>query len=272
MTDANPQVGPPPPPKMFTGPQGMTVIIVLIIAAVGWILYAYEFQKSPATQEENDTNSAAMEESSEYVPIEKNYIGEEIALPSPQSLGSVSVEQALSQRRSARAYGDASLTQAQLGQMLWAGQGVTDPESGGRTSPSARSLYPINFYVLVRDVEGIDPGLYHYLPETHSIRLLKSEVDLLTGEEQQAQLRVAPAVAVYGAIYAKVQASFPGDSGLKVVHQESGHIGQNLYLEAESLGLGTVVMGGYDADAVKDELDLPEDETVVYLQPFGPKE
>lgn len=94
---------------------------------------------------------------------------------------------------------------------------------------------------------------------------------LLTGESQQESIQTAPAVLIYGAIYPKAQEKFPGESGVKVTLQESGHIGENVYLQAEALGLATVVVGGFNPIEVATELNLAEDETVVYLQPFGPR-
>ncbi|MFH1426084.1 MAG: SagB/ThcOx family dehydrogenase [Candidatus Kerfeldbacteria bacterium] len=256
---------PPTTPKLFSGVQGVVLIVVLIAGVVGWVLYFNSWTKA-APEAEDETPEQAEEIT--YIPMEKTYEGEAIALSDPATIGTVSVEKALSTRRSARAFTDASLTEAQLSQMLWAAQGVTD-DSGHRTAPSAKGLYAINLYVVVRNVAGVEAGLYHYLAEEHSIRLVKAGDSLLLGEDEQDSVKNAPAVLVYGAIYSKVQADFGEEGGIKVTLQESGHIGENVYLQAETLGLGTVVVGGFSADSVRDELKLAENETVIYLQPFG---
>lgn len=290
-----PKTGPvsaptPPQPKMFSGTQGLTIVLVLTLAVVGWVLYFYEWQNKPIDDDstENEvvvnantntnatanTNTTNTNEPLVYTPITKQYSGQAIALPTPSLKGTLTVEETMQSRRSVREYSETALTSSQLGQMLWAAQGITDATSGGRTAPSGHSLYPFNLYVVVRNVTGVTPGLYHYLPESHSIRQLIASDNLLEGEKQQPSVKVSPAILVYGGILKKAMTKYTTEaSATKVINQESGHIAENVYLQAESIGLGTVVIGGYDPAGVKTELSLPEDESVVYLQPFGlPKE
>ena len=196
-------------------------------------------------------------------------MGEQILLPSPATVGTLSLEEALAGRRSAREFSETALASNQLSQILWAAQGITDEAFGGRTAPSARSIYPYNLYIIVRKVEDLPAGLYHFLPAEQAIRPLILSETLLQGEAEQPSVSSAPAVLVYGAIYDKTREKFAGESAIQVTLQESGHIAQNVYWPAVAAGLGTVVVGGFDADAVKAELALPVDETVVYLQPFG---
>ena len=79
-------------------------------------------------------------------------------LPAPEFDGPVSLESALSRRQSVREYTDAELTSAEISQLLWAAQGVTR-DWGGRTSPSAGGLYPLELYAVTPS------GLLHYLPD-----------------------------------------------------------------------------------------------------------
>jgi len=261
---------PPPPPRMFTGKQGFFLIIVLTLAVAGWVLYLNKWENKSVSEKPQEEASVEQEQqgTKPYTPIAKTYLGGEIPLPNPDLVGEMTLEEALASRRSRRAYSSEPLSQESLSQMLWAAQGVTS-EFGGRTAPSARSIYPYNLYVIVRDVSGIEPGLYHYIAENHSIRPLISSDNLLTGENEQPAVSSAPAVLVYGAIYDKTREKFAGDSAVQVTLQESGHIGQNVYLQAEASNLATNVVGGFNADQVKSDLQLPADETVVYLQPFG---
>lgn len=261
----------PPPPTMFTGKQGFFLILVLTAAVVGWVLYINKWQQAPATppNEESATMQEETAELKEYTAIPKTYVGEAIALPTPVKIGRVSVEEALAGRRSKREFTNIPLSTTQLSQMLWAAQGITDEETLGRTAPSARSIYPYNLYVVVRNVANMQPGLYHFLPEEQAVRPLIFSESLLKGEADQPSVSSAPAVLVYGAIFDKTREQFEGDSAIQVTLQESGHIAQNVYLQAVGIGLGTVVVGGFDAQALQTELRLPADETVVYLQPFG---
>jgi len=53
------------------------------------------------------------------------------------------------------------------------------------------------------------------------------------------------------------------------VHMEVGHAGQNIHLQAETLGLGTVVIGAFDDSGVQAALGLQDNETPMYLMPVG---
>jgi hypothetical protein len=89
-------------------------------------------------------------------------------LPEPKLSSKTSVEEALSKRRSVRDYGEDSLSIEEISQLLWSAQGIT-VKWGGRATPSAGALYPLEIYVVVGKVKGLEPGLYHYDPEKHLI-------------------------------------------------------------------------------------------------------
>ncbi len=93
---------------------------------------------------------------------------ETFPLPQPILDGETSVAEALFNRRSQRDFQDTELTQEQLAQLLWAAAGVTT-EDGRRTAPSAGALYPLDLYVVVTQVTGLEPGLYLYQPEQHTL-------------------------------------------------------------------------------------------------------
>ncbi len=97
---------------------------------------------------------------------------QELALPAARLHGDVSVEQALLTRRALREFGDAPLTLAELGQLLWAAQGIT--QAGYRTAPSAGALYPLELYVAAGRVEGLAAGVYKYLPAGHRLRRMRT--------------------------------------------------------------------------------------------------
>ena len=84
-----------------------------------------------------------------------------IMLPRPDTVGKVTVEQALLHRRSWRDYNSESLSLRQLGQVLWAAQGRTST-TGARTAPSAGTSYPLEVFVVAGRVEGLTPAVYHY--------------------------------------------------------------------------------------------------------------
>lgn len=111
----------------------------------------------------------------ELATEEKRFIpGEEqIYLPELELHGEMSVEEAIFKRRSIRNYSDKPLKLEDLSQILWAAQGITEPNRKFRAAPSAGATYPLEIYVVVKEVEGLNPGVYLYIPFNHSLKLVK---------------------------------------------------------------------------------------------------
>lgn len=208
---------------------------------------------------------------------------EMIPLPSPRPDGSVSVEAALSRRRSVRGYTDDPLTIEILGQLLWAAQGVTAPEEevpegfpwpwmgGRRTAPSAGALYPLELYAVVGEVTGLSSGIYRYLPREHALLFERGgdQRDVLWDAAlRQSGIREAPVTLVFSAVVARTGAKY-GERAERYVYMEVGSAAENVYLQCETLGLGTVLMGAFDDDVVKARLVPPEEERVFGIMPVG---
>jgi SagB-type dehydrogenase family enzyme len=195
-----------------------------------------------------------------------------IALPTPLYESQTSLEEALQARRSVRAYSPEPLTAAEVSQLLWAAQGLTHPK-GYRTAPSAGALYPLELYLLAGKVTGLPVGLYHYQPRDHTL------VPLSTGDQrqalfeaalQQSAVKDAPIVLVISAVYERTTGKY-GQRGIQYVHMEVGFAAQNVYLQAETLDLGTVFIGAFHDDQVKEILQMGEGETPLGLMPVGRK-
>jgi SagB-type dehydrogenase family enzyme len=187
-----------------------------------------------------------------------------MALPEPDLTGAISLEQTLALRRSIRAYTDRSLTSEEIGQLLWAAQGITR-DWGGRTAPSAGALYPLEIYTVSRD------GVGHYLPAGHRLELLSSadlRPALTTAALSQEPVSDAPVVFVITAVFSRVEQKYD-ERGIRYVHLEAGHAAQNLLLQAVALDLGAVVIGAFDDSEVKRVLGLPTDHDPLYLIPTG---
>lgn len=202
-------------------------------------------------------HAIAQEESSETTIVK---------LPLPKLDGPVSVEKALSQRRSIRTYKDEPLSLAQASQILWAAQGITDPESGKRTAPSAMASYFLELYLISGNVTDLSPGLYRYRPKGHELEVMaKGDIKAKLMETAgQAPIRKAPAVLVIA-----------GDSERSKkpewMYLEAGHAAQNIYLQAVPLNLGTVVMAGFKPEELKKVLNIPKGEEPLYIMPLGRK-
>ena len=188
-----------------------------------------------------------------------------IALPTPQTDGQVTLEEALSTRRSVREFAPDPLSQEQIGQLLWAAQGVTDAQ-GHRTAPSAGALYPLELYVVTAD------AVSHYLPADHAIELLRDgdvRPRLRAAASDQTSVGEAPLVIVVAAVPARTEAKYGAERASRYIHLETGHAAQNVLLQAVALGLGAVPIGAFDDVAVAQAIGLPEGEVPLYLLPIG---
>lgn len=195
-----------------------------------------------------------------------------IQLPRPSRDGDVSLEKALSMRRSVREYSDEPLKLAELAQLLWACQGVNSPH-GFRTSPSAGALYPLEVYVVVKNVTELDAGIYHYQPgtaaENHSLMLVRQGdfiTDLANAALGQDCIRNSAVSIVIGSVTVRTAVKY-GDRSERYVHIETGHAAQNLCLQAAAFGLGAVTVGAFYDDRIKKVLESEADP--VYIIPLG---
>ena len=76
------------------------------------------------------------------------------------------------------------------------------------------------------------------------------------------------ALLVIAAVFERTTQKY-GERGVRYVHMEAGHVAQNVYLQACSLNLGTVLVGAFDDREVKRVLQLPQDEEPLGLMPLG---
>jgi SagB-type dehydrogenase family enzyme len=195
-----------------------------------------------------------------------------LALPTPHYDSQTSIEQALQARRSVRDFSPEPLTLAEVSQLLWAAQGITHPD-GLRTAPSAGALYPLEIYLLVGNVTDLPAGVYRYQPEDRELILISvgdPRQNLYEAALQQSAVKDAAAVLVIGAVYERTTVKY-GERGIRYVHMEVGHAAQNVYLQVESLGLGTVFIGAFDEVEVKGVIQMGEEEVPLGLMPVGRK-
>lgn len=197
--------------------------------------------------------------------LDQSASAEKIVLPAPARSGRMSLEEALARRRSVREFSAQPLTTQQLGQLLWAVQGVTHPD-GYRTAPSAGALYPLEVYVATAS------GFFHYQPRRHELER-RSERDLrhelCRAALEQESVREAPAVFLIAAVYARTAQKYGQARSPRYVHLEAGHAAQSLLLQAVAMGLGGVPVGAFDDARVQRTLSLPGDEQPLYLIPVG---
>ena len=190
--------------------------------------------------------------------------GSPVPLPSPATTDTISLEQAIGKRRSMRAFRPDPLPIATIGQLLWAGQGITSPD-GKRAAPSAGALYPLELYVVTPD------QVMHYLPDGHRAET-RAVSDLRPGLKAaavgQSTITAAPVVIAVAAVPGRLSDRY-GAKAEEFVQIEVGHASQNILLQAAALGLAAVPVGSLDPSRAADTLALPSDQTVLYLIPVG---
>lgn len=197
---------------------------------------------------------------------------EVINLPEPQYDSDVSIEQSFLNRRSIRSYTGEPLTLREVSQLLWVAQGITDPR-GFRTAPSAGALYPLEVYLVAGDVEDLTSGVYRYEPDDHQLaRIIDGDkrAELADAALAQPCVKEGAISIVFAAVYERTTVKY-GERGIRYVHMEAGHAGQNLCLQATAMGLGVVTVGAFHDEQVSKLLNLPQDEKPLYIIPVGRK-
>lgn len=196
--------------------------------------------------------------------------GQRIPLPLPLLQGNISLESSLAGRQSTRGFDHAFLSLAEVSQLLWAAQGMTG-QGEHRTVPSAGALYPLELYLVVGQVSGLAPAIYHYLPHSHSLEAKEKgdqRASLAEAALRQSAVRDGPACLIITAVIERTRTRYGGRAE-RYVLMESGHAAQNVYLQAQALGLGTVAVGAFDDDRVHSLLGLGLGEIPLYLLPVG---
>jgi len=202
-----------------------------------------------------------------------------IYLPTPQLDGSVSVEKALYNRRSQRDFQNMEISLEQLSQILWAAYGITLSRTdfeflrgGLRTAPSAGGLYPLEIYVAVGKVEGFESGLYKYIAQGHKIVQISNEdirAKLCSASYGQKMIEEAPASIIFTAIFGRTTNKYKERGRERYVCMDLGHSAQNVYLQAEALGLGTCAIGAFSDEHIAKIMQLPKEEEPLYIMPIG---
>jgi len=194
-------------------------------------------------------------------------------LSRPKTEGNVSVEKAIKTRRTVRSFASKQLTFDQFSQLLWSSQGITEDGGYKRAAPSAGALYPMDVYAVVGHdaVNSIVPGIYHYDPKSHSLSLIAEgdhRDELSRASLSQIWMAKAPVSLVICAEYHRVTVKY-GPRGERYAMMESGHIAQNIFLQARALGLDAGIVGAFiDAD-VKKALRIEAAHEPLLIMPVG---
>jgi SagB-type dehydrogenase family enzyme len=191
-------------------------------------------------------------------------VNQKVSLPAPLRRGEMSLEEAIWKRRSRRRFRPGPLSLAHIGQLLWAAQGVTGP-TGLRAAPSAGAMYPLELYLCCEE------GVFHYLPDSHALAktsALDARGNLARAALGQEFVEEADICIVIGAVFERTTARY-GDRGARYVHMDAGYASENVHLQAEALGFGSVSVGAFRDDEVARVLDLEKGLRPLNMIPVG---
>ncbi len=215
-------------------------------------------------------NSASGQFDSSPLPVAKEEATVVVPLPPPAVSGDLSVEEAINQRRSVRTYSDNPLKAHEIGQLVWAAQGITS--SGGlRSAPSAGATYPLEIYVIAGIVEAIPAGIYRYLPQKHSLELIHSgdvREELSKAALGQPWVRDAPASLIISGLVDRTAVRY-GNRAERYMLMEAGHAAENVFLQALSCHLGSVMIGAFMDEELKDLVEMGKSEQPLAIIPVG---
>ena len=183
-----------------------------------------------------------------------------VQLTEPKLTGQVSFEEALAKRRSVRQFTSQQLKPMQISQLAWAGQGITDPQRGLRTAPSAGEVYPIELYFATQE------GVFVYRPQQHALEQTLNQ-DIRSGlaaASMQETVAGAGCNIIVAGSSRKLSTQFR-DKARRYMLLEAGHIAQNIQLQAVCLDLGSVTIGGFDTRSVSRVCKLTRELEPIYI-------
>lgn len=200
-----------------------------------------------------------------------------IELPTPELQGSEPLANCIESRRSVREYAQAPIPFGVLSQLLWSAQGVTGADQK-RSTPSAGGLYPLYLQLVVQRVSELEPGTYEYKADSHSLEIvgncIPEEAMHELGIGDQPWLKEAAIVigvsAKLGVAVRHFESQPPeGKRGARYVYMETGALAQNVHLQSTALGVGCVLVAGFDDARVKEALRLPSNLEPIALLCIG---
>ena len=234
--------------------------------------------------EQSDQDKKLPQPPLELPPVKGKEI---IDLPDPKEVETepLDIRDAINRRVSVRSYSAKPLSLTELSHLLWCTQGVKrnplKPDTTSaidfsyllRTVPSAGARHCFETYVLINRVKGLKPGLYRFLARLHKLQ----EVDLgpdvsenvMRACYNQRFILSSSVVFIWAAVAYRMTWRY-GERGYRYMHLDAGHVCQNLYLSAESIGCGVCAIAAFDDDALNGALGLDgTDQFAVYVGVVG---
>ena len=217
----------------------------------------------------------------ESPPVQKPPHPEQESIPLPiweewSSFRGTDLLDAISNRKSQRRFSAKALSLAELSFLLWSTQGIKKvlaPGTALRTVPSAGCRHPFETYLLISNVEGLEVGVYRYLPIENALVLENKDEDLVEklppATLGQTFATAAPVIFVWSVIPYRTEWRYT-TAAHRVILMDVGHVCQNLYLACEAIGCGTCAMAAYHQELMDKLVGVDGvDEFTVYMAPVG---
>lgn len=185
--------------------------------------------------------------------------------------------QIVNSRKSSRIFTKESLSLLELSYLLWVSQGVKEIRGKSyatiRTVPSGGARHGFETNLLVLNVEGLQPGKYHYLPMSHSLEYFgdinHKEEKISESVSGQSWASKAAVMFYYSFVPYRCEWRY-GIYAHRPALMDVGHVGQNLYLACSALEIGTCALAAFNPSVCNALFDLAgEEEFVVYVFPVG---
>lgn len=199
--------------------------------------------------------------------------GRRMHLPDPILDGNISLERTIHQRRTIRSFESKALTLKQFSQLLWAAQGITEKGGFKRAAPSAGALYPMDIYGAIGRgcIEKLDPGVYLYESANHSISLIQEgdvRKDIAIASLGQMWMALPPLTLVITAEYSRIMVKYR-QRGIRYAMIEAGHIGQNIFLQSQAMGLEAGIVGAFEDEKVIRVMAIKKTHEPLLIMPVG---
>lgn len=202
----------------------------------------------------------------------------ELPQPGEIEVNTLDVRKAIELRRSIRSYSGQSLAIDELAYLLWCTQGVQKVVMDSatlRNVPSAGARHALETFLLLNNVDGMNPGIYRYLALEHMLTEINLQPELADRVTEacfgQKMVKACPAVFIWVAVICRMNWRY-ASRGYRYILLDAGHVCQNLYLAAESLGCGVCAIGAYSDDGINKILNLDgREHFVVYMAALGKK-
>jgi SagB-type dehydrogenase family enzyme len=198
-----------------------------------------------------------------------------IELYHPDDICPIPLSDALRKRRSVRSYAKKPISREELSFLLWASTGIQRTEGGHefRTAPSAGALYPIETYLMINRVDGLEQGIYHYNVRRHALEVIElgnfSREMALAALDQRICIDAA-VVFIWTSVFNRSKWKYK-QRGYRYIYLDAGHIAENMALASVGLDLGSCQIGALYDDEVNSIIEVDGvEESVIYMTAVGP--